>query len=82
MTLNAFFFSVFNNIDRPSAAWSSLLEDHDYTNSDFPFVDTKTVKDQLYQLNVHKPIGLDRIHPRVLKELADIRARPLSIIHQ
>jgi len=45
-------------------------------------VDTKTVKDQLYQLNVHKSMGPDGTHPRGLKELVDVRAGPLLIIFQ
>ncbi|GAB0207221.1 mitochondrial enolase superfamily member 1 [Grus japonensis] len=79
---NAFFASVFNNMDRPWAAWSPESEDHEYGNSGFPFVDTEIVRDQLYQLNVHKPMEPDGIHPRVLKELVDVMAGPLSIIYQ
>ncbi|KAK4832485.1 hypothetical protein QYF61_023532 [Mycteria americana] len=56
--------------------------DHECGNSGFPFVDTEVVRDQLYQLSVHKSMGTDGIYPRVLKELADVMAGPLSIIDQ
>ncbi|KAK4827622.1 hypothetical protein QYF61_019832 [Mycteria americana] len=67
---------------QPWIAQSSELEDHDCGNSDFPFVDTEIVGDQLYQLNVHKSTRPDGINPRVLKEVADVTAGPHSIIYQ
>ena len=45
-------------------------------------MDTEVVRDQLYQVNVHKSTGPDGIHPRALKELADFVAGPLLIIYQ
>ncbi|KAK4816487.1 hypothetical protein QYF61_017239 [Mycteria americana] len=77
---NAFLACVFNNTDRLWAAWSPESEDHEGGNSDFPFVNTETVRDQLRQLNVHKSMEPDGINPRVLKELVDVMAGPLSII--
>ncbi|KFU87604.1 RNA-directed DNA polymerase from mobile element jockey, partial [Chaetura pelagica] len=38
------------------------------------------VRDQLSNLDIHKLMGLDGIHLWVLRELAEVIARPLSII--
>lgn len=73
---------MFDNPDRPGASQSPELEDHKCSNGDFPLADTDTVRDQLYQLNVPKAMGPDGIHPGVLKELVNVMAGPLSIIHQ
>lgn len=53
-----YFASVFNNINRPLAVQSSESEDRECGNSDFLLVDTGILRDWLYQLNVHKSIGL------------------------
>ncbi|KAK4815890.1 hypothetical protein QYF61_009941 [Mycteria americana] len=40
------------------------------------------VSDLLHHLDTHKSMGHDEIHPRVLKELAEVLTKPLSIIYQ
>ncbi|KFV64381.1 hypothetical protein N307_08280, partial [Dryobates pubescens] len=40
------------------------------------------VHDHLRNLNTHKPMAPDEIHPRILKELADVVPKPLSVVSE
>ncbi|GAB0181608.1 mitochondrial enolase superfamily member 1 [Grus japonensis] len=40
------------------------------------------VRDLLHHLDTHKSMGPEGIHPRALRELAEVLAKPLSIIYQ
>ncbi|GAB0179867.1 mitochondrial enolase superfamily member 1 [Grus japonensis] len=78
---NAFFTSVFNTDDGPWDPSCPELEDHDCGNNKLP-ADPEIVRDLLLHLDAYKFMGLDGIQPRVLRELADVIVRPLSIIFQ
>ncbi|KAK4823963.1 hypothetical protein QYF61_008349 [Mycteria americana] len=71
--LNAFFASVFNSRANCSLGTQPPdLEDRDGDQNGAPIIQGKMVSDPLHHLDTHK----------VLKELADVLTKPLSIIYQ
>ncbi|KAK4819559.1 hypothetical protein QYF61_007070 [Mycteria americana] len=62
----------------PPESW---VPDCDWGSEKFP-ADFELVQYLLLQLNANKSMGPNGIHPRVLKELADVIVRPLSFIYQ
>ncbi|KAG6931740.1 hypothetical protein G0U57_001044 [Chelydra serpentina] len=75
--LNAFFASVFT--DKGSSQMAALRSTV-WGGGDQPSVEKEVVRDYLEKLDEHKSMGPDALHPRVLKELADVITEPLAII--
>ncbi|CAM4607923.1 unnamed protein product [Lepidochelys olivacea] len=77
--LNAFFGSVFTNkVSSQTAALGITTWGIDGQ----PSVEKEVVRDYLEKLDMHKSMGPDELHPRVLKELAAVIAEPLAIIFE
>ncbi len=80
--LNTFFTSAFNKqISYPQGTLCPDLEVWDATQNTPPVIQVETVRELLLHLDCHKSMGLDRLHPRVLRGLAGVIGKPLSTIY-
>ncbi|KAK4823249.1 hypothetical protein QYF61_000216 [Mycteria americana] len=58
------------------------LEDRDGEQNKPPIIQEEALKDLIHHLDTHKSMGLDGIHPRVLRELVGELIKSLSIIYR
>ncbi|KAJ7400175.1 RNA-directed DNA polymerase from mobile element jockey-like protein [Pitangus sulphuratus] len=80
--LNTSFASVFNSkTGYPQDNWLPDLIDRDGEHNGLPAIQEQVVTDLLCCLDAHKFMGLDGIHPRVMREMAEELTKHLSIIY-
>ena len=80
-------YSVVYSVLFTAGQASHVCQDHEplvdgVGNRFHPTVTVEQVQDLLKKLNVYKSMGLDDIHPRALKEMAEVVAELPSIIFE
>jgi len=73
--LNAFFVSVYTAGSCPEEPYNANAPGEVRLKEEFALVDVDWVRDQLSNLDIHKSMGPDGMHPHVPRELAEAVAR-------
>ncbi|GAB0203755.1 mitochondrial enolase superfamily member 1 [Grus japonensis] len=80
--LNAAFASVFTAKVGPQETQTLEVGEKVLRKEDLPLVEEDWVREHLGKLDIHRSMGPDGMHPRVLRELEDVIARLLAIIFE
>ncbi|GAB0186669.1 hypothetical protein GRJ2_001132200 [Grus japonensis] len=78
--LNAAFASVFTSKTGLQEPQGPEMKGKGCNKEGLSLVEEDQVNEYLRKLDMHKSVSPDGMHPRVLKELADITAKPLLIL--